>query len=148
MQRDLRNSSFEHANRDRSGFFREVPFVIKPTVIKTTNIKLNFITAGFSNFPVLCASPLRLPWSLPVSNFNSILVSLSNYCKNLKFIDSIFSRISSALLLGVYCYLNKGTVFVDLGLSLSEYILYSLLLINFLYITPSGYDTYKIFLSK
>jgi len=62
--------------------------VIKPTVIKTTNIKLNFITAGFSNFPVLCASPLRLPWSLPVSNFNSILVSLSNYCKNLKFTPS------------------------------------------------------------
>lgn len=61
-----RDSSQFNANSDTGGFFRKVPFVIKPTVvIKTTNIKLNFITAGFSNFPVLCASPLRLPWSSP-----------------------------------------------------------------------------------
>lgn len=97
MQRDMWYSSQFNANRNRRGFSREVPFVIKPAVIKTTNIKLNFITAGFSriyiyilhvfninhvqpkgrlqplgvrnwfilktNFPVLCASPSRLPLS-------------------------------------------------------------------------------------
>jgi hypothetical protein len=53
--------------------------------MKTTNIKLSFFTrpkrasseplaslkrAGFSNFPVLCASPLHLPSSFPVSICN------------------------------------------------------------------------------
>ena len=34
--------------------------------METTNIELNIITAGFSNFPVLCASLLHLPSSFPV----------------------------------------------------------------------------------
>jgi hypothetical protein len=37
-------------------------------VMKTTNIKLNFIITGFSNFPVLCPSALRLPLSLSICN--------------------------------------------------------------------------------
>ena len=70
ISRILGNSSQFNANRHRRVLAREVPFVIKPAVIKSTNIKIYFITARFSNFPVLCALPLRLPWSLPVSNCN------------------------------------------------------------------------------
>ena len=50
------------------GFFREVSFVIKPTVIESSNIEWNSITVVFSSHTMSCASPLH---------FNSVSIGSS-----------------------------------------------------------------------
>jgi hypothetical protein len=69
------------------------------------------------------------PFIMPLSVSNSILVSLSNSIY-LKSMDRIINRIICVLFLGVYSYFNGTAGFVGLDFSLSECILYLLILIN------------------